>query len=202
VIHALVVLVTAGILTASNVPTPFGASSSSRVNTPASASRTSSPSPTTADCPATITNISGSYKFECTAGWQYLNCESSDVNGAFTWLINPNVCGPKTTGARMMVWTLPGDVTATHESNVDPMMYVGTRQSSRNVTVDGIIGTRRTYLVNKTLASGPPKGTIQILYMFVTGGETHLAQYDRYPKEVNLTTAFDRMIITTLSFSP
>ena len=80
-------------------------------------------------------------------------------------------------------------------------MYVGTRKTSKSLVVDGIKGTRRTYLVTKTLALGPAKGTIQVVYAFVTGGETHFAIYNRYPKAPDLTAAFDKMITKTLHFS-
>ena len=97
----------------------------------------------------------------------------------------------------MMVWGVPGQVSAESGSGA----YVGTRTSSKSVVVDGVRGTRRTYLVIKALPLGPPKGTIQIVYTFVTGGETHFALYNRYPKAPDLTAAFDRMITKTLHFS-
>ena len=99
----------------------------------------------------------------------------------------------------MMVWGVPGEVSA--EAGASGM-YVGTRKSSKTLVIDGIRGTRRTYLVTKSLPLPPPKGTVQVVYTFVTGGETHFAQYDHYPKEPDLTAAFDRMITTTLRFSP
>ena len=69
------------------------------------------------------------------------------------------------------------------------------------VVVDRIRGTRRTYLVTKKLPLGPPVGTVQVVYTFVVGGETHFAIYNRYPKEPDRTAAFDRMITETLHFS-
>ena len=147
----------------------------------------------------TIRNRSGAYRFQCPAGWKYVNCESNNSHGAFTWLINPNGCSPEPYGARMMVWGVPGEVSA--EAGASGM-YVGTRKSSKTLVIDGIRGTRRTYLVTKSLPLPPPKGTVQVVYTFVTGGETHFAQYDHYPKEPDLTAAFDRMITTTLRFSP
>ena len=147
----------------------------------------------------TIRNRSGAYRFQCPAGWKYVNCESDNNHGAFTWLINPNGCSPEPYGARMMVWGVPGEVSAEGGGSG---MYVGTRKSSKTLVIDGIRGTRRTYLVTKSLPLPPPKGTVQVVYTFVTGGETHFAQYNHYPKEPDLTAAFDRMITTTLRFSP
>jgi len=98
----------------------------------------------------------------------------------------------------MLVWGVPGQVTA--ESG-DSGMYVGARKSSKNLVIDSVAGTRRTYVVTKSLLSAPPKGTVQVLYAFTTGGVTHFALYNRYPKEADLTAAFDRMITTTLRFS-
>jgi hypothetical protein len=191
----------AAMLSACVAPTATNPSSGSRLNSPASAPRTSSPSPTSpgiAECPTTIRNVSGAYRFQCPAGWKYVNCESSATIGAFTWLINPGGCSPEPYGARMMVWGVPGEVSA--ESGASGM-YVGTRKSSKNLVIDGISGTRRTYLVTKSLPLPPPKGTTQVVYTFVTGGETHFAQYNRYPKEPDLTAAFDLMITKTLRFS-
>jgi hypothetical protein len=128
-----------------------------------------------------------------------VNCESNDVHGAYTWLINPGGWSPVTNGLRMMVWGVPGEVSAEGGGSG---MYVGTRQSSKNVAVEGISGTRRPYLVTKSLASAPPKGTLQVLYTFFNNGETIFALYNRYPKEPDLTAAFDRMITTTLTFLP
>lgn len=101
----------------------------------------------------------------------------------------------------MMVWSAPGDLAANHESNQGPGMYVGARQSSQNVVVAGVTGTRRTYLVTADNPLPPPKGTVQVLYTFVTGGRTYFAQYDRHPGEADLTSGFDQMITGSLAFS-
>ena len=190
------------LVTACNSLLAKSPTSGGRVNSPASGPRTSYPSPrptpAVAECPTTIRNSSGSYRFQCPAGWKYVNCESNDTHGAFTWLINPAGCSPEPNGARMMIWGVPGQVSAEGGGSG---MYVGTRKSSRNVVIDGISGTRRTYLVTKSLPLPPPKGTVQILYAFVIGGATHFALYNRYPKGPDLTAAFDRMITTTLRFS-
>jgi len=98
----------------------------------------------------------------------------------------------------MMVWSVRGHVSAEGRGSGS---YVGTRKSSKNVVVDAVSGTRRTYIVTATLPLPPIKGTIQVVYTFVTAGETHFAQYDRYPQEADLTAAFDKMIMTTLHFS-
>jgi hypothetical protein len=97
-----------------------------------------------------------------------------------------------------MVWGVPGQVSAETGGSG---MYVGTRRTSTSVVVDRIRGTRRTYLVTKKVPLGPPVGTVQVVYAFVVGGETHFAIYNRYPKEPDLTAAFDRMISKTLHFS-
>lgn len=192
-----------GLMTACSTPFANVPTSGGRTNPPpASGPRTSYPSPTppgaTLDCPATIRNRSGAYRFDCPAGWTFANCESNDTHGAFTWLINPNGCSSEQNGARMMVWGVPGQVSA---EGGGAGMYVGTRKTSKSLVVDGIQGTRRTYLVTKALPLGPAKGTIQVVYTFVTGGETHFAIYNRYPKEPDLTAAFDKMITTTLHLS-
>lgn len=97
-----------------------------------------------------------------------------------------------------MVWGVPGEVSAEAGGSGT---YIGTRKSTKNVVIDGVHGTRRTYLVTKSLPLPPPKGTIQVLYSFVLNGETHFAVYNRYPKEPDLTAAFDKMITKTLHFS-
>jgi hypothetical protein len=96
----------------------------------------------------------------------------------------------------MMVWSVSGDY-----SGGPSNMTLGTQQSSRTATVRGIVGTRRTYLVTADSPLGPPKGTIESLYTFVTGGRTLLAFYARYSGEADLTTDFDTMITGTLKFS-
>jgi hypothetical protein len=197
------VIVVIGLMTACSSPFAKGPTSSGRTNPPpASGPRISYPSPTpegaVLDCPATIRNRSGSYRFDCPTGWIYTNCESTEFHGAFTELINPAGCRSEAYGVRMIVWGLPGQVSA---EGGGAGTYVGTRQTSKNVVVDGVSGTRRTYLITKNLPLGPPKGTIQIVYTFTTGGETHFAIYNRYPKEADLTAAFDKMILTTLHFS-
>jgi len=194
--------VVVGLMTACNTPFATGPTSSGRTNAPASGPRITYPSPSppgaTLDCPATIRNGSGAYRFDCPAGWTYTNCESTDTHGAFTWLINPNGCTSEPNGARMMVWGVPGQVSA---EGGGAGTYVGTRKTSKSVVVDGVRGTRRTYLVTKSLPLGPAKGTVQVVYTFVIGGEPHFAIYNRYPKESDLTAAFDNMITTTLHFS-
>ena len=196
------IIAAVGLLAACTSPLATKPTSGSRLNSPASGPRTSFPSPrptpVVAECPAIISNASGSYRFQCPAGWKYVNCESNDTHGAFTWLINPTGCTSEPNGPRMMVWAVPGEVSA--ETGASGM-YVGTRKSSKNLVIDGIGGTRRTYVVTKSLPLPPPKGTIQVLYTFTIGGETHFALYNRYPKEPDLTAAFDRMITKTLRFS-
>ena len=56
-------------------------------------------------------------------------------------------------------------------------------------------------VINAKLPLPPPKGSIQVIYTFVVGGETHFAAYVRYPKDKDLTAAFDTMITKTLHLS-
>src|ERR1700692_995155 len=133
-------LVVIGAMTACSSPFAKGPTSSGRTNPPpASGPRISYPSPTPRgvilNCPATITNRGGAYRFDCPAGWTYTNCESSDANGSYTWLINPAGCFGETYGARMMVWSEHGQVSAEGGGSG---AYVGTRTSSKSVVVDGI----------------------------------------------------------------
>jgi hypothetical protein len=80
-------------------------------------------------------------------------------------------------------------------------MSMGQQQSSQTVTVAGVTGTRRTYLETADHPLPPPKGTFEVLYAFVTGGRTIFAFYARYPRDADLTTAFDQMVTATLKFS-
>jgi hypothetical protein len=47
----------------------------------------------------------------------------------------------------------------------------------------------------------PPKGTTQIIYTFTTSGRTYVLYYDHEPGAVDLTTDFDSMVKSTLTFS-
>jgi hypothetical protein len=118
----------------------------------------------------------------------------------YTWLVNPSVgCLTEQYGARMMILSEAGDHSADPENH--QTLYVGDRQSSQAVTVAGVGGTRRTYLVTANGPLPPPNNTVQILYTFVTGGRTYFALYDRYPGEPDLTADFDRMVTASFRFS-
>jgi hypothetical protein len=164
-------------------PTPLPSPSNSRAAVPAT-------------CPATVRNSAGAYSFQCSSDWKFLNCEAY----TYTWLINPyglaDGCLDEAYGARMMVWSVAGDY-----SSGPSNMSLETQQSSRTATVAGIVGTRRTYLVTADSPLGPPKGTVESLYTFVTGGRTLFAFYARYPGDADLTPDFDSMITGTLKFS-
>jgi hypothetical protein len=172
------------------------ASSPTALPTPP-ASPSDAPLAVPATCPATVTNSRGAYSFRCPSDWTFLNCEAY----TYTWLINPvglaDGCLDEAYLARMMVWSIPGD----YSGGPSNMGILGTQQSSRPATVAGIVGTRRTYLVTTDNPLGPPKGTIKVLYTFVTGGRTLFAFYAGYPGDLDLTSDFDRMITGTLKFS-
>src|ERR1700730_5337867 len=192
----------------SPVPTVSATTSASPAPTDsatASASPEVSPSPSPSaaaslaaigDCPARISNVSGAYSFSCPAGWTYVTCEQSPFIDPYTWLINPEGCTQEPNTLRVMVWSRPGD----HPFGENSL--VGQLQSSKPVTVSGVSGERRTYLVTADNLISPPKGTVQVEYRFLTGGRSYFALYDRYPGDTDLTAAFDRMVTTSLSFSP
>jgi hypothetical protein len=113
----------------------------------------------------------------------------------YTSLINPEGCRQEAYSVRMMVWSLQGDHSAGENT------YLGQPQSSQPVTVARVSGTRRTYLVTAANPIPPPKGTVQVVYTFLTGGRTYFALYDRYPDDSDLTAGFDQMVTTSLSFS-
>jgi hypothetical protein len=148
-----------------------------------------------ATCPARVSNVSGAYSFSCPAGWTYINCEQSPFIEPYTALINPEGCSQEGYWIRMMVWSRQGDHSAGENT------YLGQPQSLQPVTVAGVSGTRRTYLVTAANPLPPPKGTVQVLYTFGTGGRTYFALYDHYPDDSDLTVDFDRMVKTSLSFS-
>ena len=154
-----------------------------------------------ANCPAIVRNVSGAYAFQCSASWKFINCEATNGNGSYTWLVNPGTpgCWSELYGARMMVLSEPGDHSADPENHQG--IYAGTRQSSQPVTVAGVSGTRRTYVVSADNPLPPPKNTAQVLYTFVTGGRTYFADYDRYPGDTDLTAAFDQMVMGSFRFS-
>ncbi len=83
----------------------------------------------------------------------------------------------------------------------DPAGYLGSLQSSQDVTVASVSGTRKVYLVTANNPLPPPKDTVQVLYTFVTGGRTYYLEYDRYPGDLDATAAFDSMVTQTLAFS-
>lgn len=178
-------------------PTQSAQASSTRLASPPRLSPTSTPGlAIPANCPATVTNTTGTYSFQCRSDWRFLNCEAY----AYTWLINPyglsDGCLDEAYGARMMVWSVSGD----HPGNPENMS-LGELRSSQTATVAGVTGTRRTYLEAADHPLPPPKGTFEVLYTFVTGGRTYFAFYARYPGDADLTTGFDQMITGTLKFS-
>jgi hypothetical protein len=151
-------------------------------------------------CPAKVRNVSGAYSFQCAAGWKFINCEETTGSGGYTWLVNPyTICLTEQYGARMMIVSEAGDHSADPENH--QTLYVGERQSSQAVTVAGVGGTRRTYLVTASNPLPPPRNTVQILYTFVTGGRTYFALYDRYPGDPDRTADFDRMVTASFRFS-
>ena len=74
-------------------------------------------------------------------------------------------------------------------------------QSTLNVSVLGVSGTRATYLVTVSNSLPPPKGTVQVLYTFTTGGRKYYLEYDRYPGDADQTALFDAMVTGGLRFS-
>src|SRR5437867_4208029 len=114
----------------------------------ASSTRTASPpaAPTPpaviASCPATVSNSLGSYSFQCTTNWRFINCQ--EMVGAFTWLVNPGNCSGEQYGSTMLIESEAGDHSADPENG--STISVGLRQSSQPVLVSGASGTRRTYL--------------------------------------------------------
>ena len=137
------------------------------------------------DCPAVISSANGSYSFICPLGWKALHCEAL----AFTWLLNPGNCRGEAYGARFLVLTRSGD------HSQDPPgqngLYTGEFQSSQSAKADGRSGTRSIFLVKGNKPLPPSDGTIQIQYIFFTGGRTYWIEYDRYPGDSDLTAAFD-----------
>jgi len=114
-----------------------GASPTENPSPTANASPTSPASPSSsptagaspgivANCPATISNVSGAYSFACTTGWKYVNCEKTASTLPYTWLINPQGCLLEAYGLRMMVWSMLGDQSAAPENG--QVAYVGQRQ--------------------------------------------------------------------------
>jgi hypothetical protein len=147
-----------------------------------------------------VKNVSGAYSFQCSTSWKFTNCEATNSDAAYTWLVNPATpCLSELYGARMIVLSEPGDHSADPENHQG--LYVGTRESSQPVTVAGVSGTRRTYVVSADNPLPPPKNTVQVLYTFVTGGRTYFAEYDRYPGDTDLTSAFDQMVVGSFRFS-
>jgi len=171
---------------------PSGTASSSRLPSPTPASTPTQTAITS--CPDSIVNSSGAYSVQCSAGWQYLNCEATDQASSYTWLINPSEpCRSETYGARMLVISGAGAL--------QPPGYLGAPQSTLNVTVLGVSGTRATYLVTVSNPLPPPKGTVQVLYTFTTGGRKYYLEYDRYPGDADQTALFDAMVTGGLRFS-
>jgi hypothetical protein len=99
----------------------------------------------------------------------------------------------------MSVCSESGDLGSSPD--VSDCEYLGETQSSQNVVVDGVRGTRSTYLVTKDLPLPPSRGTVQVRYVFVAGGRTYFLHYDRYPGDMDLTAGFDKMITGSFSFS-
>jgi hypothetical protein len=202
----MLVLVVA-LLVACGSPSPHAGASP----TPSPAARpvSVSPSPIVApvpaspvsavDCPSAIRNVSGSYSFICPAGWKALNCEATSFSGSFTWLINPDACRSEAYGARSDVMSATGDHSNDPDNQIGP--YKGQLQSSQTVIVAGVTGVRRTYLVTAQNPLPPPNRTVQVRYVFVSGGRTYWIDYDRYPGEADLTSAFDTMVSSTFRFS-
>jgi hypothetical protein len=178
----------------SPAPTESATASTPEASPSSSLSAVASPG-VIADCPARISNVSGAYSFSCPAGWKYVNCEQSRFVDLYTWLINPQGCSPEPYTLRMMVWSRQGDQPFGINS------YLGQPQSSQPVTVSGVSGERRTYLVTADNPIPPPKGTVQVEYRFLTGGRSYFALYDRWPGDTDLTAGFDQMVTTSLSFS-
>jgi hypothetical protein len=166
----------------------------SSATTPAAPSAASTPSPSAiADCPATVRNAAGHYSFTCPAGWKFINCEGSSFYSPYTWLVNPQQpCRQETYGARLFVISFAG----AHE----PPGYLGSLQSSQNVAVAGVAGTRKVYLVTASNPLPPPRDTVQILYTFARQGRIYYLENDRYPGDSDLTQDFDRMVTQTLTF--
>jgi len=109
-------------------------------------------------------------------------------------LVNPDpTCNQEEYGVRAFAISLPGPG--------DPPRYLGALQSTRKVTVTGVSGTRSVYLVTANNPLPPPKGTVQVLYKFATGGRTYYLEYDRFPGNVDRTGAFDQMVLGSLKFS-
>jgi hypothetical protein len=162
-----------------------------------SALPTSVPPPTATPstaCPASVSSVSGKYSFQCPTGWHYMNCEGTSAYPPHTMLVNPDpVCNEEEYGVRAFA--------ISYQGLSDPPRYLGTLQTSRNITVDGVAGTRSVYLVTVDNPLPPPKGTVQVMYKFVSGARTYYLEYDHFPDSIDRTSAFDQMVTSSLRFS-
>jgi hypothetical protein len=168
--------------------------------TPSDSAPSPSPSPhpplaqgMVAECPQAIDNQSGRYALICPQGWKVIDCPQTEFHSPYSWLINPaEQCRQQMSGVRAYVISLDGDQ--------PPASYLGAEQSSRQVTVDSVTGTRTVHLVSANNTMPPPRDTVQVLYRFSTGGRTFYVQYDRYPGDLDRTADFDRMVTETMKF--
>lgn len=74
--------------------------------------------------------------------------------------------------------------------------------TSKNVTVQGVKGTRQsgTVKADPEFGIGPPAGTKEVLYVFVTNGKTYTLNYIQQPSFKDVLSDFELLVTKTLKF--
>jgi hypothetical protein len=135
------------------------------------------------------------------ADWTFDNCPGTNTAAALTIQITDDLaqgCGREGGFFSILVLSIPGD----HRSEVGHTdVYIGSVQATKDVTVGGVAGTRSAALIPKDPGMGPEDGTTQVLYLFLTGGNTYVVLYQHRPIYPDATATFDLLVASTFKFS-
>ena len=188
-------------------PAPTGQAASptpSPSPSPTLPSPSPSPSPdssTSTEGWVALSSPTGAFSFLHPADWNFDNCPGGNSGAAHAIQVTANggqSCGSESGFYSLLVMSILGD----HRSEVGHnYVYIGTVQSTKDVTRDGVTGTRSEALIPKDPGMGPEGGTTQVLYLFFTGGNTYLVLYQHRPIYSDATATFDLLVASTFKFS-
>ena len=152
------------------------------------------------------TSKAGKYSLKHPDGWSEVICDPAETD--LTLHLGPTKATSANCDteqfAQIPVISTPA-VPTESEQNFDPDYYKD--QTSKNVTVDGVKGVRRTAKLKSAQNNNLPKlpaDTLAVSYIFLKPGRSYIILYVQTPKgaySVDNLAAFDYMVQHTLKFT-
>jgi hypothetical protein len=152
-----------------------------------------------------LTNKTGQFTLSAPADWGVQNCDSPGQGYVVAEPATNSgpACGR---GENYTLWlfgiSMSGDQRQALPPNGSSYVYTAAISATADAVADGVNGYR--YLARIDTDRGgfpPPKGTVQVLYVFFNGQRTYAFWYEHWPTDPDRTTDFDQLVRQTLKFT-